>query len=131
MTFLRNKIISCAKNNQFLYLFEKSYCYSRILRQICYNLVIKIFKVRAVRTYDIFNWQVNVIKKPFELSEWFSFHRINVAENVKVTSETNFLSVEIINWKISIWRKFFKTYACAKSLNFCEDWFFNSCFWSV
>ena len=61
---------------------EKSHCFSRIQRPICYNLVIKKFflqKRHFCHQYaeylhlDIINWQVSV-KKRTALSRWFSFH---------------------------------------------------------
>ena len=64
--------------------FEKSYCFSRILRQIWYNLVKKIFMFRNVNEHPVCNWQTsgkkNVENGP--LSWRFCFHILkNMAQN--------------------------------------------------
>ena len=83
--------------------FEKSYCFSRILRQFCYNLVIKIFHGRNRRTSDTFtsdiiNWQVSV-KITFGLCGWFSSHIINMAEIMSV-QKSEYTLLSLINGRI-------------------------------
>ena len=59
--FHENPIFS--QKNQVLYVFENSYYSSRILRQLCYDLVVKNFQSQNrphIRSSDILNWQVNV-----------------------------------------------------------------------
>ena len=65
--------------------FEKFYYFSRNLRRICYNLVMKNFETQnRILAYsvksDIINWQKRK-KKTFWLSGWFSSHIIKVVEN--------------------------------------------------
>ena len=58
------------QGNQRSYVFEKFYYFSRILREICYNLVIKIFQRR--NSPNILSGQCRVIvKKTFASSGWF------------------------------------------------------------
>ena len=56
--------------------FEKSYYFSRILRQICFNLASKNFQRQNSRTSDIFNCKQH--KETFALRGWFSSHIINI-----------------------------------------------------
>ena len=51
-TFFHKNPLS--KKKQISYVFKKSYYFSRIVRQICYNLVMKNFKFRIVRTFGHF-----------------------------------------------------------------------------
>ena len=64
--FLKTKHLFFPK--KIVYIFEKYFCFSRILRQIHCNLVIEKSNSRQL---DIFNWQVNV-KKTRASSGWFS-----------------------------------------------------------
>ena len=57
----------------------RSLYFSRILRQICYNLVMENVQSqnRPDRTFCPHNWQVNV-RKTFALIGWFRWHIINM-----------------------------------------------------
>ena len=62
---------------------ENSYCFSRILRQICYSLAQKVSRSKlnfsAEETLDI-KWQVRVIQTSGSgiLTGWFSFDNISM-----------------------------------------------------
>ena len=62
---------------KFSYVFEKSYYFSRILRQLCYNLVMKNFQIQNVGCPDY--WQVNV-REMFAMRGSFSLQIINMAQ---------------------------------------------------
>ena len=60
--FFQNKLIFLVEKTPKFERFEKFYDFIRILRQICYNFIKKVFTVRKCsikwnRTWDIINWQ--------------------------------------------------------------------------
>ena len=86
--FLENLINFFRKTNFRRY--EKFYYFSRILRQICYNLVKKKFTFRSVNEHRERNWQTSGKKtsEMYHLRERFCFHilknmaKINKAGNI-------------------------------------------------
>ena len=69
---------------QISWVFEKSYYFIRILRQICYNLVIEDFQIQNGVSLSYLTGIVQLAskrKKTHAARETVSFHIINIAEN--------------------------------------------------
>ena len=74
------------KTSNFVRIFEKFYYFSRILRQICYRLLIKIFKFRIWAARN--NWQVRIKNAGGERTILLPFYKygrkiINTSENIR------------------------------------------------
>ena len=66
--------------------FEKSYYFSRILRQICYNLLIKSFQTQKVSQHRTLSIGIHWVKKNVRVERMIFSYIINMAEKQKAAT---------------------------------------------